>query len=50
VETDGNHVKIKGGPEEKLEVSVIDSNGDEVKRFLDVKPSEQKVLITMKFQ
>ena len=50
VETDGNHIKIKGDPEEKLEVSVIDNNGDKVKRFLDVKPGEQKVLITMKFQ
>ena len=50
VETDGNHVKIKGNPKKKLEVSVIDNNGDKVKRFLDVKPSEQKVLITMKFQ
>lgn len=51
-ETDGNHIIIKGEVEakSKLEVSVVDEKDDTVRRFIDVKPGEQKVLITMKFR
>ena len=51
-ETDGNHIIIKGEVETKsrLEVSVVDEKDDTVRRFIDVKPGEQKVLITMKFR
>jgi len=51
-ETDGNHIIIKGEVETKsrLEVSVVDEKDNQVKRFIDVKPGEQKVLITMKFR
>ena len=51
-ETDGKHIIIKGEVEvkSKLEVSVVDEKDNQVKRFIDVKPGEQKVLITMKFR
>ncbi|CAG8532475.1 2971_t:CDS:2, partial [Ambispora gerdemannii] len=47
---DGNQVKIKGETEAELEVRVVDKNGDKIKRYLDIKLGEHKVLITMKFQ
>jgi hypothetical protein len=51
-ETDGNHIIIKGEVEakSKLEVSVVDEKDSQVRRFIDVKPGEHKVLITMKFR
>jgi len=51
-ETDGNHIIIKGEVEakSKLEVSVVDEKDSQVRRFIDVKTGEQKVLITMKFR
>ncbi|CAG8456436.1 1440_t:CDS:2 [Paraglomus occultum] len=43
-ETDGNHIIIKGEVEakSKLEVSVVDEKGSQIRRFVDVKPGEQK--------
>ena len=51
-ETDGNHIIIKGEVEakSKLEVSVVDEKDSQVRRFIDVKPGEHKVLIIMKFR
>jgi hypothetical protein len=50
LDNDSNRVKLEGSPEKILEVTVVDTNGNEIKRHTDVVRSEHKILITMRFQ
>ncbi|WNE40099.1 MAG: hypothetical protein GBAus27B_000166 [Mycoplasmataceae bacterium] len=51
LESDYNQIKVIGEKSDrKLKVKIIDENGNEIKRYQDIKVDKHKISIVMKFQ